>query len=220
MARERGAGTARGVNSRPRPRTPKKKTAYHHEDLRRALLDAAIVYLRKGDVTGLTMQSLARAAGVSPGAPYHHFEDKVSVIAELATEGFALWLKTARDALARSDDPRTQLEALARAWLAFTAAHPSHYRIMFLRDVEDRKRFAKLHATSGEGLALLAGVLHRCLPGEAMNVVLARAVAAWSTLHGFASLRNDGVFANRPELPPLTDLENEAVGRVLSGALA
>jgi AcrR family transcriptional regulator len=124
---------------------PIKKPArsYHHANLRRALMDAAIAYLREGDVTGLTMQVLARAAGVSPGAPYHHFPDKVSVVAALATEGFALWLERATQAVAKAPTPQGQLEALAKQWLRFAEAHPSHYRVMFLPDVEDRVRFAE-----------------------------------------------------------------------------
>jgi AcrR family transcriptional regulator len=203
-------------------RAPLKKPArsYHHLDLRRALLDAAIAYLRGGDVTGLTMQVLARAAGVSPGAPYHHFPDKVSVVAALATEGFVLWLEGATQAVAKAPTPPDQLEALARLWLRFAATHPSHYRVMFLPDVEDRERFARLHAASGQGLDLLVGVLARCLPGAPRGALLGRAVVAWSTLHGFASLRNARVLTNIPGLPGLAVLERATVEQVVAIASA
>jgi AcrR family transcriptional regulator len=200
---------------------PIKKPArsYHHADLRRALLDAAIVSLREGDVTSLTMQMLARAAGVSPGAPYHHFADKVAVVAALATEGFALWLEGATQAVKRATTPQSEFEAIARLWLRFADAHPSHYRVMFLPDVEDRVRFAELHETSGQGLALLVGVLARCLPGASSQVLMGRAVVAWSTLHGFASLRSARVLTNIPGLPSLRSLERDAVEQVVAVAL-
>lgn len=204
----------RGRATRPAP-----KQGYHHADLRRALLDAAIAHLRDGEVTGLTMQTLARATGVSPGAPYHHFPDRVSVVAALATEGFAIWLERAREAVAGSATPRDRLAALAAAWLRFAVAHPSHYRVMFLPDVGDRKRFASLHATSGQALALLLEVVGDLLPSAALDERLVRAVAAWSTLHGFASLRIAGVLTNIPGLPSVTALESAAVQSVVAGVL-
>lgn len=205
--------------SRKSARAATSKT-YHHENLRRALLDAAIAHLRTGDVTGLTMQRLARAAGVTAGAPYHHFEDKVAVIAALAAEGYTIWLERARRLVADASSPTEQLAALANSWLRFAATHPSHYRVMFLPDIEDRERFASLHAISGEGLAILLQVIARGLPNASHDVVKARAVVALSTLHGFASLRSAGVLANIPSLPGVTRLELEAVSQVVVAAFA
>ena len=198
------------VRKAPLPR-PKRKVAYHHVDLRRALLDAAIVHLRSGDVTSLTMQSLGRAAGVSPGAPYHHFADKVEVLAALAEEGFARWLVLAERAVARASTPLAALTALGRSWLAFAASHPSHYRVMFLSDIEDRERFASLHETSARGLELLVGTLARVDPRASKAELLARAVTAWSTLHGFASLKGAGVIGNIPGLPSVEVLEDAVI---------
>jgi AcrR family transcriptional regulator len=204
---------------RPSLPTPRKKAGYHHEHLRRALLDAAIVHLRDGDVTGLTMQQLARAAGVSPGAPYHHFPDKVSLLAALATEGFELWLGRAQQATAPTAAPPARLAALASAWLDFAAACPSHYRVMFLPEVGDRRRFAALHETSARGLELLVGVLAEAQPGTSRPELLGRAVAAWATVHGLASLRAAGVLANLPQAPSVPSLERAAVEQVVASAL-
>lgn len=192
---------------RQRLASPRKKSGYHHDDLRRALLDAALVRLRTGDVTSLTMQQLARAAGVSPGAPYHHFHDKLELIAALAEEGFSLWLEEVGRVAEEAPDARAALLALAGGWVAFAARHPEHYRLMFLPEVGDRRRFASLHATSGKGLTILVELISRCLPRAPPGELLERAVAMWSAVHGFASLRNAGVLNNIPALPPLQSLE-------------
>lgn len=197
--------------------TVQKKVAYHHEDLRRALLDAAIVYLRKGDVTALTLQRLARAVGVSAGAPYHYFADKVAVLAALAEEGFELWLLRAERAISPAGSPQDGLVALARSWLDFATSHPSHYRVMFLSDIGDRQRFATLHQTSGRGLTLLTKVLARCMPKASEEELLAQAVTVWSTLHGFAALKNAGVLTNIPGLPAIEVLETSAVASLSRG---
>lgn len=198
----------------------KPRKTYHHPDLRRALLDAAIAWLRTGDVTGLTMQALARTAGVSPGAPYHHFPDKVSLLAALATEGFELWLARATTIVETARSPERKLEALSLAWLDFAATHVAHYRVMFLPDVEDRVRFAVLHETSGKSLALLVGVLAEGLPGAPQRVLLGRAVTAFATMHGFAALANAGVLTNIPSLPRLSTLQRQAAGQVVAAALS
>lgn len=210
-----GLGEAMNARRAPLPKL-QKKVAYHHDDLRRALLDAAIVHLRDGDVTALTIQALARAVGVSPGAPYHHFPDKLAVIAALAEEGFELWLERAQRAVREAPSPEASVAALSRTWLDFATSHPSHYRVMFLSDVGDRERFATLHTTSGRGLTLLVEVLGRCLPGTSTPELLARAVTLWSTVHGFASLKNAGVLSNIPGLPPIETLESAMVRGVVS----
>jgi AcrR family transcriptional regulator len=197
---------------------PNKKDAYHHANLRRALLDAALVHLRAGDVTSLNLQVLARAAGVSRGAPYHHFPDKVALLAAIAEEGFELWLAKAVAVVALSLPAAEALLALAKAWLDFASRHPEHYRVMFLRDVEDRVRFASLHATSGRGLELLLSTLAALDPKATQSELLTRAVGVWSAIHGFASLRDAGVLSNIPGLPPLAKLEADLVSSLRSTA--
>ncbi|MDQ3996358.1 MAG: TetR/AcrR family transcriptional regulator, partial [Gemmatimonadota bacterium] len=65
-----------------------RKRAYHHGDLRRALVDAAIPLLRDGGPEALTLRAVARAAGVSQTAPYRHFADRAELVAAVAESGF------------------------------------------------------------------------------------------------------------------------------------
>ncbi|MCP3098692.1 TetR/AcrR family transcriptional regulator [Myxococcus sp. K15C18031901] len=198
---------------------PAKPRGYHHLDLRRALLDAAIEFLREGDVTGLTIQVLARAAGVSPGAPYHHFPDKQSILAALATEGYALLAE--RVSRAVEDEPTVpgKLARIAAAYLSFAREHASHYRIMFLPDIEDRVRFASVHEASDRSLKVLFEVVAAGNPGAPADTVIARAIAALSLCHGFASLRAARVLGNIPGLPKVDVLEKVAVAEVVTVAL-
>ena len=50
--------------------------AYHHGNLRRALLEEAARAIQEGGVGELSLRDLARRAGVSHGAPARHFPDK------------------------------------------------------------------------------------------------------------------------------------------------
>jgi AcrR family transcriptional regulator len=197
---------------------PKARATYHHEDLRRALLDAAVAHLRQREITSLTMQVLARAANVSAGAPYHHFDGKVAVLAALAEEGFELWHQQVARAIAKTSEPLGKLEALVVTWLAFAESHPSHYRVMFLPDIEDRTQYPAVHAASQRALELLLHVLDACRPGSKVDTE-ARAVFLWSTLHGFAVLRHARVLANVPGLSSVKKLEKVLALRATQSAL-
>src|SRR6185369_964241 len=80
-----------------RMKTPTDRP-YHHGDLRRAVIETASAMLREDNNWQFTLREVARRAGVSHGAPYKHFPDKESLLAELAMQGF----EHLQDALAAS----------------------------------------------------------------------------------------------------------------------
>ena len=61
---------------------------YHHGDLRRALLDAALQLVAERGIPDFTLREVARQAGVSHNAPYNHFADKAELVVALTVEGF------------------------------------------------------------------------------------------------------------------------------------
>src|ERR1051325_1856783 len=63
---------------------------YHHGDLRRALVDAARRLLETEGPAAMSLRAVAREAGVSPAAPYHHFKDKGELLGAVASEGWAM----------------------------------------------------------------------------------------------------------------------------------
>src|SRR5213080_824442 len=68
------------VGGPPRP--------YHHGDLRRALMRAALDAIVEGGPANLSLRDLARRAGVSHAAPAHHFGDKAGLLTSIAAEGY------------------------------------------------------------------------------------------------------------------------------------
>ena len=63
---------------------------YHHGDLRRALIEAARRILEAEGPSALSLRAVAREAGVSPAAPYHHFKDKTELLEAVAQEGWEM----------------------------------------------------------------------------------------------------------------------------------
>ncbi len=63
--------------------------SYHHGDLRASLLDAAEALLEAAPERQLTLREVAKSAGVSHAAPYHHFASLADLLAAIAARGFA-----------------------------------------------------------------------------------------------------------------------------------
>jgi len=60
------------AKSKRRPPAPRP---YHHGDLRRVLIDAALRLAEEGGAEQVSVREAARRAGVSPGAPVPAFRD-------------------------------------------------------------------------------------------------------------------------------------------------
>jgi AcrR family transcriptional regulator len=185
------------------PRKPRsrlaKGDAYHHGDLRSSLLMEALKLLRETGPDGLSLRELARRLGVTYGAPHHHFAEKDDLFAAIAEEAFGELIARVQARVMQPGQrtPGERLTMGARMYLDFARAERVRYQVMFLPQLGDRKRFASLHATGGQALRLLAQAFEAAaVPSERCH---ARAVACWSTLHGFASLVNEGFLEERGE---------------------
>ena len=104
-----------------------KRTAYHHGDLRRALLEASLALIDESGIGALSLREAARKAGVSHNAPYHHFKDRGSLLAALAEEGFAQLAADMTAARAAAPDARTRLEACGQAYVRFALNSPARF---------------------------------------------------------------------------------------------
>lgn len=103
--------------------------AYHHGDLRRALVEAAAELAASGGADGVVLREAARRVGVSPSAAYRHFPSRDGL---LAAVGAAARERLARRMLAaRTDDPRTHFLATGRAYITFALDEPGLFEVAF-----------------------------------------------------------------------------------------
>ncbi|MCA9610340.1 MAG: TetR/AcrR family transcriptional regulator, partial [Myxococcales bacterium] len=107
-----------------------KEGSYHHGDLRQALIDASLALIEEGGVQALSLRKAARRAGVSPGAPYHHFPSRSALLAALSIEGFTRLHAKLDEVRACCDGPEARLGACGRAYIAFAREHPAYFRVM------------------------------------------------------------------------------------------
>src|ERR1700745_3504418 len=104
---------------------------YHHGDLRRAIVAAALEILHETQSTEFSLRELARRAGVSHNAPYKHFADKRELLAAVSAAGFETLEKRMAAETARFNNPRGKLLATLRAYIRHGVENPALYRLMF-----------------------------------------------------------------------------------------
>jgi AcrR family transcriptional regulator len=167
--------------------------SYHHGDLKRALIESAKDILRNEGQEALTLRAVARAAGVSPTAPYRHFADRRSLVAAVAEEGFHEMGLAMRHAMA-VEGGRKGFKQIGLAYVRFAHEHSAEYRVMFGAELAQRDDLPGLLQQSrsviefvAHGIAELqkAGVVG---PGEPRTL----AVTVWAVLHGLVMLSLDG----------------------------
>lgn len=180
---------------------PAKRRNYHHGNLREALIDAALRLISEKGPAGFTVAEAARAAGVSPAAPYRHFRDREELLADVAQRGFESFTLALRAAWDQGrPQPRTALMRVGAAYLAFAHRDPAAYSAMFEGGVPMTSH-PHLHEAADEAFAVLneaCSAVIATLPMARRPPVLMVALHIWSLSHGIASLFARGDSARRP----------------------
>src|SRR5688572_14542543 len=172
----------------------KQRRAYHHGDLRRALLDEALATIREEGVEGLTLREIGARVGVSRTALYRHFVDKRALLTAVATEGFRALRQRLVAAWEEGGRGDSAFSAMGVAYVRFAVANPAHYRVMFGGFVDPEARDPGLEA-EGEGafqalVDALAALQRDGIFREDDTILMARHV--WALVHGMAMLGIDG----------------------------
>lgn len=188
------------------------KKTYHHGDLAVALLKAAEVELSETGIEKFSLRAVAKRAGVSHGAPAHHFGDARGLLTALAADGYKrlLAVQTAREVAAGSD-PRDVLIASGLGYLDFAQANPELFRLMFNSSIPNREdvRFFDIALAVFDHLVDRIQSVTQKNPYEDKDSML-DLMTSWSVVHGLAELLVSGR-AERPlNLASLTDVEKEA----------
>lgn len=185
------------------------KSSYHHGDLRRVLLETALVMIEETGVEGLSLRKLAARVGVSHAAPEHHFPALKQLLSAMATEGFVLFAGSMADERSKAPDTAIeQMRAAMRGYLAYASAHPALFRLMFTSNLLDWSDPA-LASASAAGYRQLSEI---CAPAaDRLGLVepedrTGLEHLVWSQVHGQAQLMIDNKLIDhatgRPCAPP------------------
>ena len=184
--------------------------AYHHGDLRRSLIDAAVTLVTDEQDWNFSLREVARRAGVSHNAPYNHFEDKRDLLAEVAAVGFQMLRERMLAAISGIKDAQKALVKTGAVYVKFGVENPARYRLMFgsvvVSSADDRPESLKVAGANTK--AVLEEIIQRgaqqgiFVPSPKDKEQLEIAVlSAWSAVHGLTMLAIDGLAAI-PRLTP------------------
>ena len=169
--------------------------AYHHGDLRAALLDEAAAMIAEGGAASVTMRALGRRLGVSRAAAYRHFKDRTALLVAVATAGFS----RLKDRLQAVDAgaPRSSVERIRRMgeeYVRFALENPAHYRLMYGSEALARRDVPELREAGNTLFEQLVDVIQAYQDSGKIKRqdLRAQAYVAWSAVHGLASLLIDG----------------------------
>jgi AcrR family transcriptional regulator len=180
------------------------KDAYHHGNLRRALLDEALAVIGEKGIDGLSLRAVAARAGVSHAAPYHHFRDKAALVDALAREAATALDQWMAAAEARAGGGGSQrLLALGTAYVTFAADNPEQYAA-FTASPRTAPESSGLREAAAYGVTAWRRLLEAVVAAQAEGVLPEGDAAVlgtylWSLVHGLAELWRTGLLAQLPQ---------------------
>ncbi len=189
---------------------------YHHGDLRRALIDAALALVTEEQDWAFSLREVARRAGVSHNAPYNHFPEKRDLLGAVAAAGFNALRERLRKAVAGTNGPRAALLASGKAYVRSGLENPALYRLMFGpalaaangaaeagkrgRAKADSGRPTEVRAAGAGAKAVLEDIILRgaqsgafAISARSRTELAVAALSVWSAVHGLTMLVIDDI---------------------------
>jgi len=172
---------------------------YHHGDLSRALVDAARRILEKDGPAALSLRAVAREAGVSPAAPYHHFKDKGELLEAVAHEGWVALDSFLMASRALAKNARDRMTSIGVAYVQFARDNPALYRVMYDCS-RDKDALPDQLKEEGAYCQVRNTIAEQAEGGFSDIDLELSTIAAWCAGHGLAEMISFKQFA------PLKDL--------------
>ncbi|MEM8786298.1 MAG: TetR/AcrR family transcriptional regulator [Pseudomonadota bacterium] len=178
-----------------------KSRKYHHGNLREALIEAALTLISDRGPGGFSFADAARAAGVSPAAPYRHFRDREALIAAVAARGFEKLARALTTATpGEEQSAQATLQRLGEAYLAFARDEPALFAAMY----ESGTDLATARE-EGQGPDAVFAVIYEVCAALVETLASATkpparmmALHVTSVMHGIASLYGRGDAGRQP----------------------
>jgi len=166
------------------------KDPYHHGDLRNTLVNTARSLLEKDGEKALSLRGVARKVGVSRAAPYHYFKSKSALLSAVATVGYmeltGTMVKEAKTAIT----PNDKLNKLGVGYIKFAVNHPQLFTLMSDPVLDTTSTSSELSKAREASAAPLLDAVGACIPKGTKEQIAAGGAAAWSIVHGMATLYN------------------------------
>ena len=191
--------SAKTSTAKPRRRTASalEPKPYHHGDLRRVLIDAALQLVGEGGAEAVSVREAARRAGVSPGAPFRHFPSRDALMQAVAEEAQRRFRAEIAAALAAAPgDPLARFRCLGLAYLRWAMQNPTHFEIISSRRFFDHDQAAAISSDNAELIELTGQTLADAFAAGQLRTADLKQVqiAGRALVYGFARMNIDGHF--------------------------
>ncbi|WP_033344345.1 TetR/AcrR family transcriptional regulator [Catenuloplanes japonicus] len=203
------------------------RATYHHGALREELITASIALIESDGIGAVSLRRVAREAGVSPGAPYHHFEDRAALLNAVAARGYAALLEEARAAHAAAGSPVEAIGAMVETYVRFSRAHPAYAQLMYRPELSEPAKDPATEALAQAAIQLLTETVLACQAsgGAPAGDPAPLVTMIWSICAGLAMLSVDGPLeqmtaARGSTIPELTGQVSALLQVMLVGSAA
>ena len=193
------------------------KKAYHHGDLRAALIEATRQLVEEKGPDSFSVSQACKLAGVSTAAPYKHFKDKNEMLVAAVLEGMGRHRKNMLAALESIPEGSPErITAIGMEYIAFALNEPGIFRLKF-GGFTDRIADPHLEEGGQQSFGILLSEVAKCLgEPEITDEVRRRGFLLWSFVHGLSFILRDHGLAEKGEKFDLHDLLEDVSERMLS----
>jgi AcrR family transcriptional regulator len=190
--------SAKPSRTKPKRRSASPPKPYHHGDLKRVLIDAALDLVEEVGAEGVSVREAARRAGVSPGAPFRHFPNRIALMTAVAEEAQKLFRAEIDAALAElpPGNPLARFRCVGLAYLRWAMRNPTHFEIISGGRYFDHDNAAGVSRDNAQVIEMTESALVEAhAQGQLRSADLKQVqIAGRALVYGFARMNIDGHF--------------------------
>jgi AcrR family transcriptional regulator len=170
------------------------RASYHHGALREELITACVALIEAEGIGAVSLRRVARTAGVSPGAPYHHFADRSALLAAISMRGYELLVERMRQARQEAPTAARALGALVETYVRFARDHSAYLHLMLRSDLCQPQNHPEAQTAGDAAIQLVTETVQDCQregsapPGDPGPLV----AMVWALAIGIVTLWLDG----------------------------
>lgn len=170
----------------------RQEGAYHHGNLKQALIEAYLELLQEQAAEKISLRKLASHVGVAPTAAYNHFRDKVELIVAVKTRCLFHFAEYLEQSVQHQKSPHDRIRDLGKAYFQYSVEHAQYFSILFSTEVPDEYITEELIAGGMRAEAALREAVVDLLKENNLPVTIYTeglgAFACWSLAHGITTL--------------------------------
>ncbi|KGE18852.1 TetR/AcrR family transcriptional regulator [Paenibacillus wynnii] len=197
---------------------PTHERAYHHGDLRETLIRTALELISEVGLAGFSVAKVASKAGVSSGAPYRHFPDRDSLLTATGIVFLTELTSMMRAAIdAAGNDPINRLALTAGAYVRYAVKHNVGFELF---TAMKGAHFTEFHEQSREMIDVLFSLVQEAEPQATWSEIIESMQAHLAISQGFATVYNQGIFAQMKHTPEeIADRATTAARYLIKGRI-